>query len=283
MPVYTSLRQFKRKTRNRQKWLYGYSVDSNAMSYLEGSGSMMDGEDPNDLLTLGVDFRESDTIPTEGATAAYNAYPIITNMSMNASMGNTINFSYSYLCSIMDSFSYAAEDKIIEPSEGSGPVNFGTTRYYCQAKGEPEQFTWNVSTSVVNSGCIAPTQVEGESGNRAKVRVTSFNASLTQYFEGDLPDTSESSESTVNTYTAEDGSTARAQFCTGAIFLPALTGVGTGGDDGKPLLAVWDFSVSETGTEYTTDNTAGRNFVTAECDGIPEIPTYWIEYPVIES
>jgi len=251
MPVYTSLRQFKRKTRNRQKWLYGYSVDSNAMCYLEGSGALMDGEVPDDLLTLGVDFNQSDTIPTEGATATYNAYPIVTNMSMNSSMGNTINFSYTFLANILESFSYAYEDKITEPL--SPPIDFGTTRYYCHGDGEPEQFTWSVSTSVVNSGCVS-----GEASSKVgEVRVTSLNASLTQFYEGDLP------------LNGDDPT-----FNTSALFLPPPCGA---------LLQATDFSVSESGTEYTTDNTTGRNFVSAECDGIPEIPTYWIEYPVIDS
>ena len=247
MPVYTSLRQYKKKTRNRQKWLYGYSVDSNAMCYLEGSGAFLDGELPVDLLKLGVDFNQSDTISLLGDTATYNAYPIITSMSANASMGNTINFSYSIFGKILESFAYGFEDKITEPSEP--PIDFGTTRYYCPGDGEPEQFTWNVSTSVVNSGCVS-----GEAGSKVgAVRVSSLNASLTQFYEGS------SGDATINS---------------SALFLPPPCGT---------LLQAADFTVSETGTEYTTDNTSGRDFVSAECDGIPEIPTYWIEYPVIES
>ena len=252
MPVFTSLRESKRRTRNRQRWLYGYSVDANAMTYLEGSGSLMEGEVPSDLLASGIDFDQADNMATGGTAPSYNSAPLITSMSLNGSMGNTLSFNFSYLMKIMESYSDANDDNISEPS--TPPLDYGTTRYYCQGAGEPEQFSWSVNTNVVNSGCIVLN--EAETGNVAKVKINSLNANLTQYYEGALPTSGED-----------------VTFNSDALFLPPAC----------TLLAASDFSVSESGTEYTTEHTDGWNFVTAECDGIPEIPTDWIEFPIIAS
>jgi hypothetical protein len=267
MPVFTSLKESKRKTRNRQRFLYGYSVDSNAMLYLDGSGSLLDTEVPNDIVKAAIDFNEADNYNATADSGVYNDAPLITNMSMNGSMGNMITFNFSFLVKIIETYSTTSvpADLITEPS--APPIDYGTTRYYCQGANEPEQFSWNVSTSVVNSGCI--------DGAAAKVKVNSFNASFTQYFTSAYPTGS-------NTYTDSDGVTSvEVDYCTSELFLPPYTGVGTGGDDSQALLGLWDFSVSEKGTEYNADHSDGWLFISAECDGIPEIPTDWVDFPVI--
>jgi hypothetical protein len=268
MPVFTSLKESKRKTRNRQRFLYGYSTDSNAMLYLDGSGSLLDTEVPNDIVKAAIDFNQADNYSTTADSGIYNGAPLITNMSMNGSMGNMITFNFSFLVKIIEAYitTSVPSDLIVEPI--TPPIDYGTTRYFCQGDGEPEQFSWNISTSVVNSGCV-------DSGtSTAKVKVNSFNAAFTQYFTSAFP--------IGNTYTAEDGVTSvDVDYCTSELFLPPYVGDGTGGDDSKPLLALWDFSVSEKGTEYNTDHSDGWKFIAAECDGIPEIPTDWVDFPVI--
>lgn len=272
MPVFTSLKESKRKTRNRQKYLYGYSSDENAMIYLDASGVLMGTEVPNDIVKAAIDFNQSSNYATDAELGSYNDAPLITNLSMNGSMGNQISFNISFLVKIMEDYATGAipEGLIVEPTLGG--INYGATRYYCQGANEPEQFSWTVSTNLVNSGCIS-----GEDGSKtAKVKVNSFTSSLTQYFTSAYPTEN-------NTYTGETGDTVTVDFCTSALFIPALVGVGTGGSDSKPLVALWDYEVSEKGTEYNQDHSDGWLFITAECEGVPEIPGDWIEFPVVES
>jgi len=277
MPVFTSLKESKRKTRNRQRFLYGYSVDSNAMLYLDGSGSLLDTEVPNDIVKAAIDFNQTDNYADGADLGIYNGAPLITNMSMNGSMGNMITFNFSFLIKIIETYSTTSvpADLIVEPD--THPIDYGTTRYYCQGANEPEQFSWNVSTSVINSGCIV-TQDDGKGGEEtvAKVKTNSFNASFTQYFTSAYPTEN-------NTYTDATNSDAEVtvDYCTSELFLPPYVGDGTGGNDEKPLLGLWDFSVSEKGTEYNADHSDGWLFISAECDGIPEIPTDWVDFPVI--
>lgn len=276
MPVFSTLKTSKRKTRNRQRYLYGYTTDSNAMSYLEGSGSLETSETPADVLISAIDFstnsgtsEDADIATTTGAS--YNSAPLVTNISMNGSMGNTLNFDFSVLVEILEEYSVTPTTTVTEP--GAGTIyDYGTTRYYCQGDNEPVEFNWNVSTNVTNSGCVDSV------AETCKVKVDSFNASFTQYFEDAFPTGD-------NTYSdaTDSGATVTVDYCTNALFLPPNVGVGTGGDDSNALIGLWDFSVSESGTEYTPDNSTGRKFITAECDGIPEIPTDWLDFPAVAS
>lgn len=270
MPVFSDLRTTKRKARNRQRYIYGYTTEATAANHLEGSGVMETGDVNTDLTVSEIDF---DGSPKTTSSASYTGAPLLTNLSLNGAMGSTLNFDFSVLIEVLEDFDNGTPTTtIIEPADmATYETDYGTTRYYCQGDNEPVEFNWNVSLSYTNSGCIYE-----DVSKTAKVRIDSLNATITQYFEDAFPTGD-------NTYidATDSGATVTVDYCTNSLFLPPEVGVGTGGDDSNPLLGLWDFDVSEKGTEYTPDNATGRKFITLNCDGIPEYPGDWLDFPVI--